>query len=129
MHAEDTTAEAVLAAYANGQRLFSQLALPDGSDLSGCCLEGASFHECFLTDINLKGVNLRGANFRRCNLKCSDFDDSDLMDAVIEECSIECLSAHRCKIKGLQVRNCGCHSSTDLGLEEFIELAVNFPDS
>jgi uncharacterized protein YjbI with pentapeptide repeats len=129
MYAEDITADAVLAAYATGQRLFSQLALPDGADLSGCCLEGASFHECFISSITLEGANLRGTVFRDCNLKCTDFDDADLTDALIEECSIECLSAHRCKIEGLQVRNCACHSSTDLGLKDFIELAVNFPDS
>lgn len=129
MYAEDTSAEAVLAAYASGQRFFSQLALPDGADLSGCCLEGASFHECFISSINLKGANLRGTVFRGCNLKCTDLDDSDLTDALIEQCSIECLSAHRCKIKGLQVSSCGCHSSTDLGLEDFIELAVNVPGS
>lgn len=127
MHAEDTTVDALLTAYASGQRLFSNLALPDGSDLSGCCLEGAVFQECFISSVNLKASNLKKTVFRCCNLKCTDFDDGDLTEALIEDCSMECVSALRCKIDGLQVRNCGCFGGSQFGLEDFINCAVNDP--
>lgn len=125
----DCTVEELLAAYASGLRLFTDMDLPDGADLSGCCLEGASFHGCFFfTDVNLKGANLRGTTFRRCNLKCSDLDDADLTDALIEECSVEHISARRSKINGLRVRNCGCYSSDSFDLDDFITMAVNAPE-
>jgi uncharacterized protein YjbI with pentapeptide repeats len=124
MEAEEVTVEVVLSAYAGGQRLFSQLDLPDGSDLSGCCLEGATFHECFISSASLNGANLKGTTFRSCNLKCTDFDDADLTGACIENCSMECVSARRCSIGGLQVRNCSFQSSADYGLEDFIRAAV-----
>ena len=127
MYVEDTSVDTLLADYASGQRSFSDMALPDGSDLSGCCLEGAVFEGCFISDVNLKGSNLKKTVFRGCNLKCTDFDDGDLTEAVIEHCSMESVSALRCKIDGLQVRNCGCHSRLDYGLEDFINLAVNYP--
>lgn len=127
MYAEDTTVDALLAAYASGQRSFSGMALPDGSDLSGCCLEGAVFHECFISSVNLKRSNLKKTVFRCCNLKCTDFDDCDLTEALIEDCSMECVSALRCKIDGLRVRNCGCFSGSGYGLEDFINDAVNNP--
>ncbi len=65
--------------------------------------------------------------FRSCNLKCTDFDDADLTDALIEDCSMECISALRCQVEGLRVKNCVYQSSTYYGLEHFIQLAVNVP--
>ncbi|OYW71111.1 MAG: hypothetical protein B7Z37_28675 [Verrucomicrobia bacterium 12-59-8] len=125
----DCTVEELLAAYAGGQRLFADLELPENADMSGCCLESASFHHCGFLGVSLKGANLRGAAFRCCYLKCVDFDDADLTDALIEEkCSVENITARRSKIGGLRVRNCCCYGSDSFGLESFIKLAVNAPE-
>lgn len=80
--------EELLQRYADGERFFFNINLPDGVDLSGVTLEGAHFEKGFLHSANFRGANLRGVRFN-CNVKCADFSEADLTDVSFEGASVE----------------------------------------
>lgn len=86
---DEIDGEELLRRYSNGERVFVEVCLADGSVLESANLQGATFEDGFFTDVDARGANRRGATFRNKNLKCTDFRRADLTDAVFENVLIE----------------------------------------
>lgn len=85
----DIDVDELLRRYSNGERLFVEVCLTDGSVLEGVNLQGATFQDGFFCDVDARKANLQGATFRNINLKCTDFRGTDLTDAVFDNVLIE----------------------------------------
>ena len=94
------TAEALLEAYANGERSFMDYDL-DGCSLRNVNLSGVKFLKCFLS-CDFQGANFTGTRFEGCNLKTALFGKANLTDAVITKCSVESIDFTNANIKNLK---------------------------
>ena len=97
------SAEALLAAYANGERYFTKCEL-DGCSLKGTNLSGATFLKCFMS-FDFRGANLESVRFEECNLKTATFQNANLKDAVITECSVEYIDFKNANIENMKFEN------------------------
>ena len=93
------SAEALLAAYANGERYFTECEL-DGCSLKSTNLSGATFLKSFMSS-DFRGANLEGVHFEQCNLKTATFQNANLKDAVITGCSVEGIDCKGATIENL----------------------------
>ncbi|MDQ6693307.1 MAG: pentapeptide repeat-containing protein [Chloroflexota bacterium] len=83
------SAEELLGRYSAGQRHFSEVDLPAGSNLRNSTLDGATFDHGWLSEIDFSGANLRHVSFLHCNVKCSDFRGANLEGAIFRGSLVE----------------------------------------
>ena len=77
-----TTVEALLQAYAKGQRSFSNIHLPQ-CDLQGQNLKGADFSYADLSGANLSQANLRGVDLSYAVLRGCTLHQANLRGAMV----------------------------------------------
>jgi len=97
----DTTVEAFLEAYKNGQREFSYLSFPMEGSAAGQDLREVAFYDCFLFT-NFQNANLQGAKFVRCNIKYTDFFESNFKNGLIKNCAVCAMSMVGVNVDGLK---------------------------
>jgi len=77
--------------YAQGERYFADIDLPDGTDLSHVDLSDAIFDGAMLSDIRFQFANLTGVSFCNANVKCSDFRHANLCGVSFEGAAVEAI--------------------------------------
>ena len=77
-----TTVQALLAAYATGQRDFANISLPE-ANLNGAKLKGADFSYADFSDSDLGGAQLRGADLSYARLSGANLASADLRGAML----------------------------------------------
>ena len=77
--------------YAQGERYFADIDLPDRTDLSHVDLSNAIFDGAMLSDIDFQFANLTGVSFRNASVKCSDFRHANLCGVSFEGAGVEAI--------------------------------------
>lgn len=75
--------------YKAGERYFTEIDIPDGSNLCDSTLADVTFESSWLSDVDFRGANLRDVRFLNCNVKCSDFRGADLEGAIFTGSLVE----------------------------------------
>ena len=97
------SAEDLLAAYAKGERYFTECEF-DECSLKGVNLSDSVFVKCFMS-FDFQDANLTGVRFEDCNLKSAVFHNANLKNAVITGCSVECIDFKTANIENLKFEN------------------------
>lgn len=107
---DQITESQLLARYARGERLFSNLdVVADGSNaLEGAVLDEVEMKGCFLA-VSLRGASLRRATMR-CNLKTCDFTGADLTGADFRDAALCATVFQGAKMEGARFAGAYFHS-------------------
>ncbi|HEY1137634.1 MAG TPA: pentapeptide repeat-containing protein [Xanthomonadaceae bacterium] len=116
---QSPTSTEIIQRYKNGERLFADLELYNGTyDFSACVLDDADFSRSSFY-ASFSGASLVRAKFINAYIKTSDFTNADLRDAVFE-----CAAIDGCIFDGANLSGASFAGASEQG---YVYQAGEFP--